>query len=85
MLGLNIYLMRDGAVWKLAWLIPKRSYVQIILSAIFGLTKITYGDIGKGSLTHYRHRNMVNSSKTDIPKSQKDLFCTGNEVNPVRK
>ena len=53
--------------------------------AIFGLTKITYGDIGKGSFTHYRHRSMVNSSKTDIPKSQKDLFRTGNEVNPVRK
>ena len=53
--------------------------------AICGLTQIVYREVNKGSLTRYRHRNVVNSSKTDVPKTQKVLFRIGKEVNPMRK
>nr|DAD59698.1 MAG TPA: hypothetical protein [Bacteriophage sp.] len=57
-------------------------------SNLVGLTtiKIAYREVCKDSLTRYRCRNTVNSSKTDISESQKDLFRIGNErVNPMRK
>ena len=52
-----------------------------------GLTtiKIAYREVCKDSLTRYRCRNTVNSSKTGISESQKDSFRIGNEVNPMRK
>lgn len=60
--------------------IPRRSN-SVGLTTI----KIAYREVCKDSLTRYRCRNTVNSSKTDISESQKDSFCIGNEVNPIRK
>lgn len=60
--------------------IPRRSN-SVGLTTI----KIAYREVCKDSLTRYRCRNTVNSSKTDISESQKDSFRIGNEVNPIRK
>lgn len=60
--------------------IPRRSN-SVGLTTI----KIAYREVCKDSLTRYRCSNTVNSSKTDISESQKDLFRIGNEVNPIRK
>ena len=69
-------------------LINSINQVQLLdVSNSVGLTtiKIACREACKGSLTNYRCRNTVISSKTDISESQKDLFRIGKEVNPIRK
>lgn len=64
---------------------PKGRKFKSYSPHLSGLAAIVYREVDKDSFTHYRHSNMVNPSKTDIPKTQKVLFRTSNEVNSVRK